>query len=434
MKAILNFLEGFGVNIGWVLMGLGALMFYFIITTLNIAPGPFFGTILATAPLWLPIITFMLFHEAWVYAVRLEYDINQGRTTLEITLPQEVRKSPEAMELILNQLHQAANPDNHFQTYWDGKHAPVFSLELVSRGGNIHFYINTPRKKFMKLIENQLYAQYPGIEVKELSIDYTAEVPWDTDRFEYFAFHFAPKKADAYPIKTYVDYGHRDMPKEEEKIDPMTTMLDALGGMGPDEQMWVQIMITANKEHNFKNGSLKTVPDWKKDAQGEIKNIYDSAAKRSGGESPFPMLTDVEQDKVKSIERSLGKNAFDTNIRAVYIAASGKFNGDQLGAIGASWRAYDDNNKNNIGVCWRTDFDWNMWQDRSGKKKEAMKKNELNEYKRRTYTPQHKKDGGKVFTTEELATIYHLPGQVVLTPALGRIPSARSEAPNNLPV
>ena len=43
------------------------------------------------------------------------------------------------------------------------------------------------------------------------------------------------------------------------------------------------------------------------------------------------------------------------------------------------------------------------------------------------------KDTPKVMTTEELATMFHLPGKVAVTPTLGRIPSTRGEAPPNLP-
>src|SRR5690606_16928835 len=105
-----------------------------------------------TAPIWLPIVTFLLFYEWWMAYVRLKFKINQGRTTLEIKLPPEVLKSPAAMEQVLVQMHQTAAPDNHFQTYLDGKHPPVYGLEIVSRGGDVRFYISTPRKKFKNII------------------------------------------------------------------------------------------------------------------------------------------------------------------------------------------------------------------------------------------------------------------------------------------
>jgi len=40
----------------------------------------------------------------------------------------------------------------------------------------------------------------------------------------------------------------------------------------------------------------------------------------------------------------------------------------------------------------------------------------------------------KIFTAEELATIYHLPNNAVVTPGLTRITSNRGDAPANLPV
>ena len=39
-----------------------------------------------------------------------------------------------------------------------------------------------------------------------------------------------------------------------------------------------------------------------------------------------------------------------------------------------------------------------------------------------------------VLTTEEVATIFHIPGTAATTPTLTRVPSKRGEAPANLPV
>jgi hypothetical protein len=63
--------------------------------------------------------------------------------TLELKIPQDILKSPEAMELVINQLYQTASPDNHVQTYWDGKYPPTFSLEIVSRGGDVRLCKHT---------------------------------------------------------------------------------------------------------------------------------------------------------------------------------------------------------------------------------------------------------------------------------------------------
>ena len=433
----IDFLEGFGVNPGWLLLPLGIIMTFIVFAVLDLSSSNTFGYILKTAPLWLPVITFMLFFDYWLLMVRKKFDLEQGRVTLEIKIPQEVFKSPEAMELVLIQLYQTASPDNHLQTYLDGKHPPMYGLEIVSRGGDVRFYMNVPRRKFKNMAEMHLYAQYPGIEVSELPIDYTAEIPWDPDRFEYFSIHFNLKQDDALPIKTYYEFGLHTMPKEEEKIDPITTMLDMLGNIGPGEYYWVQILIDVNRKENFKVGSLFTVPDWKDGARKKIKEILNTAAERSTSEErtmSMMQLTDTEKETIKAIERSLGKNAFNVRIRAMYNAKKEAYlPGERIGPLITAWKAYDDLNRNQIGFVWRTDFDWNIWQDPSGKRRMAMKKSELDEYKRRDYTKRTPKDDPHVMTTEELATIYHLPGKVALTPTLGRIPSTRREAPSNLP-
>ncbi len=435
--------ERYGGNGGVVLLILALGMAYFAFSLMDVASSRTFGYMFATAPLWLPIGSFVIFFDSWLEYVRKDFVLKQGRVTLELKIPQEVLKSPEAMEIVINQLYQTASPDNHVQTYWDGKHPPVFSLELVSRGGDTRFYINTPRKKFKNLVETHLYAQYPGIEVHELDIDYTAEIPWDPKRFSMMAFHFGLKKPDAYPIKTYVEYGLLNMPKEEEKIDPITTMLETLGAIGPGEYYWIQILIAVNREVTFKEGSIFTKPDWKGAAKKEIQEIIKNAAKRAGVEDDKDsqrvnvnqFLTEADKDTIKAIERTLGKSAFDTAIRGMYIGTTEAYNpGERVGFFLSGWRSYEDLNRNSIGPKWRTDFDWNWWQDPKGNRAKKYKRKELDEYKRRVYTQRNDNDATKVMTSEELATIFHIPGKVATTPTLGRIPSKRAEPPSNLPV
>lgn len=440
---LLGPLESWGVNTKIILAVLGLVMMVTAFVLLDVRLQLAFSYALASAPIWLPIITFYLFFEWWLLYVRKEFDLNYGRTTVEVKIPQEIYKSPEAMELILRQFNQTAAPDNHKETYIDGKHPPTTSLELVSRGGEVKFYINMPKKRFKDLFETQLYAHYPGIEVHELEVDYTAEIPWDPKRFTYFSLHMGLKKADAFPLKTYIEYGLDKLPKEEEKVDPLNTVLEMLASISPEEHVWIQILIEANKEWTFKEGVLVKKPDWKGAAKKEITKIIEEANARVGvrlnpekGTTLNMMnLTDSEKDTIRAIERSLNKLAFNTAIRCIYICPPSRVRiGDIIPRIITAWKAFDDISRNAVGVRWRTDFDWPWWQDPHGHRRAHMKKNELDEYKRRAYTPQNPPvDDPKVMTTEELATLFHFPGKVATTPSLGRLPSKRAEAPANLP-
>ncbi len=435
---LLKWLEGFGVNSAVVLFLLGAAL----VVTGILVTGTDLERILAYAiafsPLWLPITLFYLFFEEWMNYIKKHFKLEQGRVTLEILLPEEIFKSPLAMELVLTHLYQKASPDNLFQTYWDGKHPPVFALELVSEGGTIHFYINTPRKKFKNIIETQLYSQYPGIEVRELPVDYAAEIDPELKEFDGFSIHFGLKKPDPYPIKTYIDYGLDKDPKEEFKIDPITQMIDMMASIGPHERIWVQILISAHRDEVFETGTLGFgKPDWKDDIKKEINKIAGRDEKT--GKAPIelegmPRLTEGERDVIKALERSLSKTPFNTAIRTFYAAKKGHFlPGERIGAIISAWFQYNDNRLNSCGLKWRTDVNWPWWQDPSGRKRAGFKTRELDEYKRRYYEAQTQGDKEFIMTNEELATIFHLPGKVALTPTIGRIPSARAEPPPNLP-
>jgi len=148
-----------------------------------------------------------------------------------------------------------------------------------------------------------------------------------------------------------------------------------------------------------------------------------------------PRLTAGERDTVAAMERNVGKYPYETALRYMYITPIGKFDGNAMLML-KTFSTYDIIKRNGIGVRWRTDFDYNWFSDWSGKKKIKLKKEELEDYKKRVYTVREKiskVDEMKIFTTEELATIYHIPGSSVITPGLSRIPSARREAPPNLP-
>ena len=436
-EVALKWLGGFGLNPAVVLSVLGLLLAVFTIYFIGIPLNRWVGFMLLLLPVFLPYVLFHKFVHLWLEYVQLDFDLNAGRTTLEIQFPQEVFKSPLAMELVLTQLYQTANPDNHIQTYWDGKHPPIFGLEIISDGGRVRFFISTPIKKFKNIVESQLYAQYPGIIVTELHTDYTAIAPWDPKRFECFSVHYRLKKPDPYPIKTYIDFGLDKDPKEEFKIDPITPMLELLGSIGPKEQIWIQLLISANCKSEFKNGFLHASPDWKDSVRAEINTMAqrDPDKKTGAFESDSaPRVTPGERDIITSLERSLSKFAFNTKLRTMYIAETNSFlPGERIGAFISIWQAFSDTTRNEIGAAWRTDFDWNWWQDPSGKKRKALKKSELMYYKKRMYEQRNSLDGGFILTTEELATIFHPTGKVVLTPSLERIPSARAEAPANLP-
>jgi hypothetical protein len=106
-------------------------------------------------------------------------------------------------------------------------------------------FIIWTRSQLKAFIESSLYAQFPGIEIREIE-DYTKSVHYDPKESKMWFGEFAFTQDDAYPIKTYIDYGLDKDPKEEFKVDPLTPLLEFLGSVGPNQQVWIQILIQAH--------------------------------------------------------------------------------------------------------------------------------------------------------------------------------------------
>ncbi len=429
----------FGTIAGPLFLIAGIGIIFFTFRTINVDFLPVLTLIVALSPLWLPISLFYLTFDRWVEFVQLKFQDTQGRVTLRIKLPQDVFKSPEAMESVFTQIFNPNPSDNLLQTFIDGKHPLTSCFELVSVGGEVRFYANVPRKKVKNALEAQLYAQYPGIEVVEETIDYTAEIKNDLNLYEWMSFHIGKKGDEVLPIKTYIDFGLDRMPKEEEKFEPMAPLLEHLGKCKPHERIWIQIMLTPHVKRNLKNGNLGETATWEGKVAKKIDEMM-GREKTSASSAEYETKTTLtmgERDTIAAIQRNASKFAYEVVIRAMYISEAGKFDGEMIGPLLRSFSQYDMIGRNQFGLQWRTDFDYNFISDPSGKRKRFHKTREMDFYKGRNYLPGDVKnfnDKPKVMSVEELATFFHIPGKAIVTPAVTRVESLRKDAPANLPV
>ncbi len=372
----------------------------------------------------------------------------QSYVLLELKLPKEIMRSPLGMELFYTSLYQTAATSYH-EFYVQGKIRPTFSLELVSIEGKVHFYIYTI-KKWRTLIEAQIYAQYPNIEIFEAE-DYTRAINHDPENLVMWGTQFVFTKPDAFPIKTYVDYGLDKDPKEEFKTDPMTSVLEYLGSLGKDEQTWIQIIFRAHKKEDSKSGRLFTRSDWSDGVKKEIKKLREQGVLGDKDSLRIPNPTRGEQDVIASMERNLSKMPFEVSIRGMYISQKDIFNANLglTGLIGA-FRQYNSINSNGFKISnLFTDFDdtgkdilslfgWIWPIGQIGRWiRDGMEKQMLNLYKwRYALIEPYFKFNPKpiILSSEELATIFHFPGQVATTPTVARSMSKKAEPPPNLPI
>lgn len=387
-------------------------------------------------PVWLPIVFLFALFNARLYYKRTQFWKKEGSMLLEIKLPREITKSPLAMEVVLGALHLPSGETTWINRAWEGKTRSWFSLEIISTGGNVRFFIWT-KPKHRSAIESQIYSQYPGVEIYEAE-DYTKSFYYDPGKNNIWACGFALTKPDPYPIKTYIDYGLDRDPKEEFKIDPMTPMIEFLGSATAGHNIWIQIIIRAHKKRRVLDVFGEREDSWIDEMTKEKDKIIEKlkVKKEEGG---FPRIPSKgESDIIAALERSVSKFPFDCGIRAVYIADKDKFNPANFGGIIGSFKQYSSLNLNGFrpkGWFSGLDYPWQKW----GGTEEKFKPMVLEEYKLRRFffSPFKNKSFYHkpfVLNTEELATIYHFPGSVASTPTFEKIPSLKSKAPSNLPI
>jgi hypothetical protein len=149
-----------------------------------------------------------------------------------------------AMEQVLAAIHSLRNiPGNPQEKWMTGEVTLWYSLELVSIGGAIHFYVRSYRKQ-QPLIEAAFFAYYPDIEVVEVE-DYVKQLPENVTElyesgYDLWGIELILNKDDAYPIKSYLDF---EAPEEEKQFDPMSHFLEVLGKVKREETVAIQIVI-----------------------------------------------------------------------------------------------------------------------------------------------------------------------------------------------
>ncbi len=244
---------------------------------------PFFELALKVIRAWwwlpLPFILWKPLSFYWLWWKNDKWDETFKRILLEIRIPKESLKPIRAMETVLSGLWQLYAPPNWYETWWEGKYLLSFSLEIVAIDGIPHFFIRIP-ESFRNVTESHIYSQYPEAEIS-LVDDYTQYVPQDipNKEWELWGTDYQLTKPDPYPIRTYTQFETERETEEEKRIDPISSLLEAMSKLQPGEQLWVQIRACP---------VLDEVP-WKK--KGE--EIRDQLIKRKAPPPPKPIIPQV---------------------------------------------------------------------------------------------------------------------------------------------
>jgi hypothetical protein len=347
----------------------------------------------------------------------------------EILIPRDIIKSPRAMETVFESIHAKWHIGSSFHRSWRGHVPPIFAFEICSHDGEIHFYTRCWDWTKDRL-EAALYAQYPDIKL----------VPIDPEDDYVRRFHKVPAmwgcnfkltKGDPYPIKTYYDYELEKDPKSEHKVDPLVTMLEQMASIGKGEYLWYQFIIQVEYTNHWHAGVEKEIEKIYADATPEYPT---SDGKKMAG---YPQIRPLQYELIKAMERSLTKHAFRTGIRGLYINEAGQYwkHSQMTQRMFMQYSSDQGDYFNRLSLDPETGtsgFDW-PWEDFRGIRRSKRVARLWDAYKDRGYfTPPHIYDP-MILTTEELATLFHLPGEESRVLGIHFLESKRGGPPANLP-
>lgn len=379
---------------------------------------------------------------------------------LEIKIPREVLRPIKAMEQVFAGWWMIYDPPDWWEKWIDGKYQVSFSIEIVSNGGDIHFYLYIPSTA-RNFIESSIYSQYPDVEISVVD-DYTKDIPYNVpnERWDLWGCDYELIKKDVYPIKTYSQFfEENEAIKEEKRIDPLAALLEGMSKIKPGEQMWVQIKLTpvTNKDNNYQDRA-KAIKDkllYRPEKNKESKPLMVKEAadiilfgptkeKKEEKQELFPpesKLSPGEKEVVFGIEKKISKVMFECVIRFLFLGEKGSFYKPNLKNVLSFFANFNTENLNafkpwgpSITKIHKHEHFFSNYFFHDNLlywKKRKIFKN----YLRRVDYCYPLKEKRFILNIEELASIYHFVGRdLVPAPLIRRIESKKSEPPPNLPI
>lgn len=307
-------------------------------------------------------------------------------TLLMVAVPRDNEIKIDAAE----QMFSAISSIRKGGTFSFLKPQPHISFEIVGLPGDIRFYIHTPNN-FRDLVEKQIHGAYPDAEI----------TPVDQERFQHKEFVigneyniFSSKGKVAFaslrlrssnylPIKAY-----KDLP-----VDPLSSITSVLAKMTEGEGAAVQILVSPA------DGK------WKKMGRAYIAKTKKMEA------NPETAKYAADSKELEGIENKISKPGFNVVVRMVVSSSSTEAAEAHLGNIKSAFSQFNGvnsftKNRHFFKGMFMTDFIYR-------------------------YMPMRGQTS--VFSSEELATIFHFPNKSVTTPHIFWITAKRAPAPAQIP-
>lgn len=395
--------------------------------------------------LWIFFPLHSMANDLWIHWRQEIFKRSTKWLLLELKMPRLVTQTPEAMDQVFSSLHTLRNAAGNLnEVYVDGEVTRWFTFDMVSFGGEVHFYLQIYAKT-RDLVESAFFSYYPDVEVVEVP-DFMDKLPKTVGEtylkgMDLWGSEMSLSKVDAYPIKMYRQF---ETPDPEKRLDPMSSFLELMGKVKPSEFVGIQYLLAPADKGWFK----------KYDALiKKLKKPEDDKMDEKSGKFSFNMRTPGETEVLEAVERNLSKPAFDTIIRFIYFSPKETYldTFPRRGITGA-FNQYGMLDLNSFGrneeMSTRAQI-WDYPHIFPKVRTELKKQRLLDLYRRRevppetywgkwfmsyTYMSGHSSKWFKL-NTEALATLLHPPTEFVLTaPHIKRMESKKAAAPAGLAI
>ncbi len=296
---------------------------------------------------------------------------------LQIAVPRENETKIDAAEQMMAALY-SIKKGGWGQFF---KVQPHLSFEIVAREADIRFYIAVP-EGMRDLVEKQIYGAYPGAEIKEVP-EYNIFSESGKVAYSWLQLRSHP----FFPVKTY-----RDLP-----TDPLSLLTSALAKMGKDEGAIVQFLVSP-AESKWSAAGRRWVAKTKKSESDPEKASFK-----------------VDPKVFEAVDNKCQKSGFNVAVRIVVSSGSSETAKIHLSNVKGAFEQFAS--------------DLNGFKGRKFWFKPGFMLDVIYRYQPITNLFANP----TILTSDELATLWHMPNKTVETPHIFWLNAKRAPAPAEVP-
>lgn len=259
----------------------------------------------------------------------------------------------------------------------------VVALEIVGRKADIRFYVSAPAK-ISDLIEKTIYGYYPQADIRRVD---EPNIFSEDGKIAYGAL--VQKDFPYMPLKTY-----KDLP-----TDPLAAITSALSKMGDGEGAIVQFLIRPAKG------------DWKKAGKSYVSSTKKNEA------NPEKATFKADPKMLEKVEDKSSRPGFETTIRYVVSAKTKDVAGIHSRNISSAFNQFNS--------------DLNSFKKPRMWFKGSFMINFI--YKFFPVVEPKFFKSVSIFSTDELATLFHFPNKTIETPHIQWLKAKTAPVPADIP-